>query len=60
MEADSFKFIASSPQTGVDGLRFNFVSPNVEGMNVEIVQEPAGWRSPRETEDVSSQPKNEK
>jgi methylmalonyl-CoA/ethylmalonyl-CoA epimerase len=55
MEAKGFRFIAASPQIGVDGLRFNFVSPNVEGMNVEIVQEPEGWRGTRDVEDLSNQ-----
>ncbi len=45
MEAAGMRFIASEPQVGVDGLRFNLVSPNVQGLNVEIVEEPPNWRS---------------
>jgi methylmalonyl-CoA/ethylmalonyl-CoA epimerase len=45
MEAAGMRFIATEPQIGVDGLRFNFVSPNVQGLNVEIVEEPSNWRT---------------
>lgn len=44
MESGGFRFIAPEPQTGVGGLLFNFVFPNVQGINIEIVQEPPGWR----------------
>lgn len=50
LEARGYRFIASHPQLGVDGLLFNFVSPNVEGLNIEIVQEPRDWRASDPTE----------
>lgn len=37
------RFIHPEPQVGIEGFRFNFVHPNLHGLNVEIIEDP--WES---------------
>lgn len=41
MEATGLQFIAPVPQQGIGTYRFNFVHPNLAGINVEFIQDPA-------------------
>lgn len=34
------KFIHPEPQEGIEGFRFNFVHPNLHGLNVELIEDP--------------------
>lgn len=37
---EGLTFINPEPQVGIEGFRFNFVHPNLHGLNVEIIEDP--------------------
>jgi lactoylglutathione lyase/methylmalonyl-CoA/ethylmalonyl-CoA epimerase len=44
LEARGLRFIAREKQQGIGHFKFNFVLPNVEGVSVELIEDPDfGW-----------------
>ena len=39
-EEKGIRFIAPEKQNGINNLKFNFVSPNIAGLNVELIEDP--------------------
>jgi len=39
-KARGFSFIDPEPQVGIDRFRFNFIHPHLEGINVELIEDP--------------------
>lgn len=40
LEAEGVRFIAREKQEGIGGFRFNFVLPHLEGVSVELIEDP--------------------
>lgn len=40
LEAEGVRFIAAEKQAGIGGFRFNFVLPHLEGISVELIEDP--------------------
>ncbi|HET8650724.1 MAG TPA: hypothetical protein VFL95_11840, partial [Gemmatimonadales bacterium] len=42
LEGDGIRFIARDKQQGIGRFQFNFVLPNLEGVNIELIEDPDG------------------